>query len=197
MNCIIVEDDELTRQDFEHKVSLVSFLELVSSCASGKEAAGAILNNQVDLVILDVMLPDMNGMQFLETMNAERPQIILVSSNQKFAADAFEYEVTDFITKPVSNERFFKAIAKAKKICETGSGISSHDDQGVFIKVNSRLVRIETKDILFAESLADYVNLYTTGGKYTIHSTMKALEGALPEKQFFRAHNRRQLSGDK
>lgn len=189
MNCLIVEDDEITRLDFEHKVSQVAFLELVGSCSSGVEAAGIMMKNQVDLVILDVMLPDMDGLQLLSTLNTERPQIILVSSNQKFAVDAFEYDVTDFLTKPVSNERFFKAIAKAKKTYEAGSGLTAHDDQNIFIKVNSRMVRIDTKDIMFIEALADYVNLHTTKGKFTIHSKMKTLEEALPSKHFFRVHN--------
>jgi DNA-binding LytR/AlgR family response regulator len=189
MNVLIVEDDEITRLDFEHKVAQVPFLELVGSCSSGMEAAGIVMKQQVDLVILDVMLPDMDGLQFISTLNAQRPQIILVSSNQKFAVDAFEYDVTDFLTKPVSNERFFKAISKAKKIYEAGSGLTSHDDENIFIKVNLKMVRIDTKDIMFVEALSDYVNLNTSKGKYTIHSTMKALEEALPSKHFFRVHN--------
>lgn len=189
MNCIIVEDSEVTRTDFENKVRQVSFLNLVGSCTTAIEATNIIMNTQVDLVILDVMLPEMDGLQFMKALDKERPQIILVSSNKKYALDAFEYEVTDFLAKPVSMERFFKAISKAKKKFEEGSGISSHDDLSIFIKVNSLLVRVDSREICFIEALGDYVTIHTTKTKYTIHSTMRAIESALSDKFFFRAHN--------
>jgi DNA-binding LytR/AlgR family response regulator len=189
MNCIIVEDAELVRLDFENKVKHVPFLHLVHSCPSAIEASSVIMNNPIDLVVLDVMLPDMDGLQFMKALDRDRPQIILVSSESKYAVDAFEYDVTDFLVKPVSMERFFKAVAKAKKIYDAGSGISSHDDESIFIKVNSRMVRIDTKDIQYVEALSDYVVLYTLAGKFMIHTTMKRMEGALPRKSFFRTHN--------
>jgi DNA-binding LytR/AlgR family response regulator len=189
MNCVIVDDDEITRMDLEHKVRQVSFLKLLASCSTAMEATDVILNEQVDLVILDVMLPGMDGLQLMKALDHERPQIILVSSDKKYAVDAFEYDVTDFLVKPVLNERFFKAVAKAKKVYETISGLSDHDDDSIFLKVNSKLVRIDTRDILFVEALADYVTVHTASGKYTVHSTMKGMEAALQEKNFFRAHN--------
>ncbi len=189
MNCIVVDDDELMRLDLENKIKHVSFLELTHSCATAMEATNVIMNSQVDLVILDVMLPEMNGLQFLKALDRNGPQVILVSSDSKYAVDAFDHEVTDFLGKPITMERFFKAVAKAKKIYEAGSGISSHTDESLFIKVNSRMVRVDTKDILYVEALADYVNLYTAKTKYTIHSTMKGLEASLPPNYFFRVHN--------
>ena len=189
MNCLLIDDDEMTRLDFENKISQVSFLKLVRSCPSAREASALIMNEQIDLVILDVMMPDMNGLQFMSALDREHPQIILISSNKDYAVDAFEHDVTDFLVKPVTNERFFKAIAKAKRIYEASSGVSSHDDEHIFIKVNSRLVKIDTRDILYVEALADYVTLYTSTSRYTVHSTMKGMETALPQKLFFRAHN--------
>jgi two-component system LytT family response regulator len=189
MNCVIVDDDEITRMDLEQKVKQVSFLKLLGNCSSAMEATDIILNEQVDVVILDVMLPGMDGLQLMKALEHERPQIILVSSDKKYAHDAFEYDVTDFLVKPVLNERFFKAVAKAKKQYETVSGISDHNDESIFLKVNSKLIRIDTRDILFVEALADYVTVHTPNGKYTVHSTMKGIEATLPEKHFFRAHN--------
>jgi DNA-binding LytR/AlgR family response regulator len=189
MNCVIVDDDEITRMDLEHKVKQVSFLNLLANCSTAMEATDVILNDQVDLVILDVMMPGMNGLQLMKALENERPQVILVSSDQKFALEAFEHDVTDFLVKPVLNERFFKAVVKAKKTYEAGSGIGDHDDENIFLKVNSKLIRIDTRDILVVEALADYVTIHTANGKYTVHSTMKGMEVALPEKNFFRAHN--------
>jgi two-component system, LytTR family, response regulator len=131
MNCVIVEDAELVRLDFENKIKHVPFLELVHSCGSAIEASTVIMNNQVDLVILDVILPDMDGLQLMKALDRQRPQIILVSTESRYAVDAFDFDVTDFLVKPVSMERFFKAVAKAKKIYDAGSGISSHDDESI------------------------------------------------------------------
>ena len=189
MNCIIVDDDNLVRLDLENKISQISFLNLSGSCSSAAEATKYIMNEQVDLMILDIMMPEMNGLQLMKALETERPQVILVSSNKEFAAEAFDFDVTDFLVKPISNERFFRAIAKARKLHEGRTGVSSHDDHYVFIKVNTRLVKIDIRDILFVEALADYVTVNTSTNKYTIHSTMKGMETALPEKYFFRAHN--------
>jgi DNA-binding LytR/AlgR family response regulator len=189
MNCIIVDDDNIARMDLENKISQISFLNLITSCASAREATKSIMHQQVDLMILDVMMPGMNGLELMKALEAERPQVILVSSNKEFAAEAFDFDVTDFLVKPISNERFFRAIAKARRLHEGRTGISAHDENFVFVKVNTRLVKIDIRDILFVEALADYVTVNTSNNKYTIHSTMKGMEIALPEKYFFRAHN--------
>lgn len=189
MNCIIVDDDSVVRLDLENKISQVSFLNLVQSCSSAAEATSALMKEQIDLMVLDVMMPDMNGFQLMKALETERPQVVLVSSNKEFAVEAFDFDVTDFLVKPISNERFFRAIAKARRLHETRTGISSHDEHHIFLKVNSRLVKIDMREIHFVEALADYVTVHTSTNKYTIHSTMKGMEAALPEKYFFRAHN--------
>lgn len=189
MNCIIVDDDDLMRLDLENKIKEVPFLNLIGICSSATEATKIIMGQQVDLVVLDVMMPEMNGLQLMKALEAERPQIVLVSSNKEFAAEAFDFDVTDFLVKPISNERFFRAVAKARRLHEGKTGISSHDDSYVFIKVNTRLVKIDIRDIQFIEAMADYVVINTTHNKYTIHATLKGMEIALPEKYFFRAHN--------
>ena len=189
MNCIIVDDDNIVRLDLENKIRQISFLNLIASCASAAEATKSIMNQRVDLMILDVMMPEMNGLELMKALEAERPQVILVSSNKEFAAEAFDFDVTDFLVKPISNERFFRAIAKARRLHGGRTDISSHDDDFVFIKVNTRLVKIDIRDILYVEALADYVTVNTSNNKYTIHSTMKGMEIALPEKYFIRAHN--------
>src|ERR1041385_4033624 len=123
MNCIIVDDDAMARLDLENKVSQVSFLNFVQSCSSGAQAVSALLNQQVDLMILDVMMPEMNGLELMKALETERPQVILISSNRDFAVEAFDFDVTDFLVKPISNERFFRAIAKARKLYESRTGI--------------------------------------------------------------------------
>ena len=189
MNCIIVDDDALVRLDLENKIGQNPFLNLIGSCSSASEATKCIMDQQVDLMILDVMMPGMNGLELMKALEAERPQVILVSSNKDFAAEAFDFDVTDFLVKPVSNERFLRAIVKARRLHEGRAGIALHDDNYVFIKANARLVKIDIRDILFVEALSDYVTINTANNKYTIHSTMKGIETTLPEKYFYRIHN--------
>jgi DNA-binding LytR/AlgR family response regulator len=189
MNCIIVDDDEMMRLDLENKISQTMVLNLVGSCASALEAAELLMTKNVDLIFLDVMMPGMTGLDFVKTLAASKPEIIMVTSNKDFAVEAFEYDVTDFLVKPVSFERFLKAVSKAKRnFDKKGTSVNSIDDH-IFIKVSSRFVKLELKNILFIEALADYVTIHTLTEKYTIHSTMKGIESALPADDFLRVHN--------
>jgi len=189
MNCLIVEDDPLSRLDLEYKIRDIPFVNLIGSCGSGSEAVQSILSLHVDLIVLDVIMPDTNGFQLIKNLQAERPQIILVSSDKNFAAEAFDSDVTDFLVKPVSNERLFRALIKAKRIHERKPGGSGDSDPYVFIKTNSRLVKIDMRDILFIEAISDYVAVSTTTNKYTVRSSLKTLESMLPVNHFFRTHN--------
>jgi DNA-binding LytR/AlgR family response regulator len=131
----------------------------------------------------------MTGLEFIKTLSASRPEVILITSNKEFAAEAFEYDVTDFLVKPVSYERFLKAVSKAKRnFDKKGTTINTIDDH-IFIKVSSRFIKLELKNILYIEALADYVTIYTSTDKYTIHSTMKGIESSLPGNDFARVHN--------
>jgi DNA-binding LytR/AlgR family response regulator len=189
MNCIIVDDDELIRIDLEEKVRQTMTLNLVGSCSNAMEAAGLVMSQNVDLIFLDVMMPGMTGMEFIKTLSVSRPELVMITSNREFAAEAFDYDVTDFLVKPVSYDRFLKAVTKAKRnFDKKGTTISTIDDH-IFIKVASRFIKLELKNIQYIEALADYVTIHTAADKYTIHSTMKALENTLPANDFARIHN--------
>ncbi|MDF2437629.1 MAG: two component transcriptional regulator, LytTR family [Bacteroidota bacterium] len=189
MNCIIVDDDEMIRLDLEEKIRQTMTLNLVASCSSAIEASGLVLSRNIDLIFLDVMMPGMTGMEFMRTLSASRPEVIMITSNKEFAAEAFDYDVTDFLIKPVSYERFLKAVTKAKRnFDKKGTSINTIDDH-IFIKVSSRFIKLELKNIQYIEALADYVTIYTSTDKYTIHSTMKGIESTLPANEFARVHN--------
>lgn len=189
MKCVIVDDDKMIRVDLEKRISQLPFLELVGSYGSPMEASGKILSGETDLLFLDVELPGMSGLQFLETIEGIAPQVILITSKKDYAVDAFNYDVTDFIVKPVSDERFLKAVNKARKKFELADLTLNPGKGHVFIKVNSRLMKLDLKEILYIEALADYVNIHTEKHKYTVHYTMKGIESALPSHEFYRAHN--------
>ena len=189
MNCIIVDDDEMVRIDLENKINQTMLLNLVGVCSNALEASNILMTQSVDLIFLDVLMPEMTGMDFIKTLGVSKPEVVIISSSKDFAAEAFEYDVADFLVKPIMYDRFLKAVTKAKRnIDKKGISINTIDNH-IFIKVASRLVKIDLKDILFIEALADYVTIHTSTEKFTIHSTMKGIESTFPPNDFFRAHN--------
>ena len=188
MKCIIVDDEELTRKIIETLVSKTPFLQLVKSCSNVIDASAVLMKEKVDLVFLDVEMPEMSGWDLIKMIPEPKPQIIMITSNRENAKEAFDFNVTDFIVKPVTHERFLRAVSKAKKIADTGNAnaFSEHD---IFVRVGSVLVKLNTRDIIFIEALADYVTVNTVSDKYTVHSTMKGIETKLPSGLFMRVHN--------
>ncbi|CAN5142983.1 LytTR family DNA-binding domain-containing protein [soil metagenome] len=188
MNCLIIDDDELARRTVQHCVERTDFLQLAGSCASVPEALKIIREKKVDLIFLDVEMPEMSGIDFLRTFK-EIPQIILITGKKEYAADAFDYDVTDFILKPVEYSRFLKAAIKANAIHNNLEIKREDGDDSIFIKKEgNRLIRLPAKDILWVEALADYVNIHTTDGRHTILATMKSIESKLSSKDFIRIH---------
>ena len=186
MNCLIVDDDKISRHIIQKYVELTEFLKLVSSCSSAIEAVNKIRYESIHLIFLDVEMPEMSGLEFIKTLEV-RPQIILVTAHEKYAVEAFENEVNDFIVKPVSYSRFLKAVLKAKKEFDAQQKMLSNPGY-IFVKTESRIVKINTKDILSIEALADYVMIVCLRDKYIIHSTMKGIENKLPPNDFVRIH---------
>jgi DNA-binding LytR/AlgR family response regulator len=187
MNCIIVDDEDVSRKFIEGFVVKTGFLELAQSFSNPIEALSFLSNNKVDLIFLDIEMPEMNGIEFIKTIKDKLPQVILTTSHKEFAIDAFEHDVTDFLVKPVVYSRFYKAVSKAKEIFEKQTGNKMTDDT-VFVKKGSSIVSVKKTDILWVEALGDYITLNTRKGKYTIHSTMKAIEDKLAGKDYIRVH---------
>lgn len=188
MNCIIVDDDKLAREVLEKFIKRVDFLNLIGTFENAIDASNGIpkFEEDIDLIFLDVEMPEMTGMEFLSTMD-NMPQIIIVSSKEKYAIDAYEYAVTDYLLKPVYYTRFLKAVNKAYEN-HASKSVDGTGDLEVFIKSNSALVRLEYDDILWIEALENYVMVKTFDNKFVIHFTMKAIEKKMPMNKFVRVH---------
>ena len=185
MNCIIIDDDLMSRRVIEEFVERTEQLNLLNSYENAVDAINAFNTGEdIDLIFLDIEMPEMSGIDFLETLQ-NPPQIIIVSSKEKYALDAFNYDVTDYLLKPVTYGRFFKAINKAS--IRFKNKVDTKEDE-IFIKKNSALVRLKYTDILWVEALENYVIFNTFTDKYTIHFTMKAIEQKLPTNTFTRVH---------
>ena len=185
MNCIIIDDDLMSRRVIEEFVGRTEQLNLLNSYENAVDAINAFNTGEdIDLIFLDIEMPEMSGIDFLETLQ-NPPQIIIVSSKEKYALDAFNYDVTDYLLKPVSYSRFFKAINKAN--VRFKNKVDTKEDE-IFIKKNSALVRLKYENILWVEALENYVIFNTFNDKFTIHFTMKAIEQKLPNSIFSRVH---------
>ncbi len=187
MKCLIIDDEELIRSITENLVLKTPFLQLVKSCSGAMEAAQILMKEKIDLVFLDIEMPEMNGFDLIKIIPEPLPQIILITGHGKHAIEAFNFNVTDFLVKPVTHERFMKAVSKAKRISnEKFAG--SKTDHDIFVRVATKLVKLNTSDVLYIEGLSDYVTIYTASAKYKVHSTMKGIETKLSPNFFMRIH---------
>jgi len=187
MNCIIVDDDQMSCKILEGFVSKSSALNLLGTFSDSVEARNILTQRKdIDLVILDIQMPELNGFDFIGSLD-NPPNIIIVSSAEEYALKAFDFNVVDYLLKPVSYGRFLKAIDKTVRYFSRKETNSTVDEE-IFLKKGSSLVKLKLGDIIFIEALENYVTLNTNNDKFTIHFTMKAIESQLPSSVFIRVH---------
>ncbi|NUN70934.1 MAG: response regulator transcription factor [Bacteroidetes bacterium] len=186
IRCAIVDDEPMSRLTMTQLVRAVDDLEVISVCTSASEAAAALRTERIDLLLLDIEMPGMSGIELIRSLT-HKPEVVLVTSNESYAVEAFECDVADYLVKPVSPERFRKALAKVRARIGADEEQRSTAD-ALFVKVNGRLEKIGMTEILWVEALGDYVTIRTEKGAYTVHSTMKGMENRLPADQFLRVH---------
>jgi len=188
MNCIIIDDDPLSRKIIEGFIEKTDSLNLVGSFDSPIKAFQSFDGeDSIDLIFLDMEMPEMSGLEFINTLDSP-PMIIIVSGKEKYAIEAFEYDVVDYLLKPLALPRFYKSISKAKKRFVDKESISRYPEEIFIKKKNSTLVRLRYDDILWVEALENYVTVNTFKEKFTIHFTMKSIENKLPLSKFKRIH---------
>jgi DNA-binding LytR/AlgR family response regulator len=187
MNCIIVDDDKLSCKLLEGYVNKYASLNLLGVFNDPVSARNEIAKQkEVDLILLDVSMPEMDGFDLIGSLD-HPPNIIIVSGGGEFALRAFDFNVVDFLLKPISYARFCKAIDKVVRYFAPKEVIKSGDEE-IFIKKGSSLVKLKLREIVFVEALENYVTLNTNTDKFTIHFTMKAIESQLPSGVFIRVH---------
>ena len=186
MNCIICAN-KISCKLLEEFVGKSSSLNLVGTFSDSVSMMGQLSKRQdIDLIFFDVDTPEMDVFNFINGFDY-RPNIIIVSSDDKYALKAFEFNIVDYLLKPVTYPRFCKAVDKAVRYY-ANKEVSNSDANEIFIKKGSSLVKLKFKDIIYIEALENYVTLNTKNEKFTIHFTMKALEYQLPSEIFIRVH---------
>jgi DNA-binding LytR/AlgR family response regulator len=185
MKCVLIDDEPMDLMALSELMSAYNEVEIVGKFQNSIEAKDFVINNKVDILILDVEMPELNGLDFIKSIkNVEH--VILISSNKTYAADSYDYNVTDYIVKPVQKSRLDQAVDKVKQFDESIKTSSNRDF--AFVKDGTKIIRIDFKEIFFIEALADYVQINTTQGRYTVLATMKSMQANLPEDDFFRIH---------
>lgn len=193
MNCIIIEDNKVQEQLLASHIEDIGELELLGSYSECKSAIKKLTNSDVDILFLDVEIPNMNGLEFLEKCNLkENTYVILTTANPKYAIEAFDSGVTDFLLKPISYTRFSKAISKVKNQIK----MNNSKKDFMFIKSRGSYVKLLYKDILWIQSSSEYVIIYTSSKKYMVYSSMAAILEKLPST-FIRVHRSNIVSVDK
>lgn len=192
MRCIIVDDEPLVRELLEDNVSQVPFLQLVASCKSALEALDILQKQRVDIIFLDIHMPRLNGLQFLQSLH-HPPLVIIISAYEKYAVEGFNLQVADYILKPFSFDRFLKACNRAAELFQVKSSVNSPSTEknfDFFVNVEYSHVKIVAADILYIESCKDYLKIYLTSAVRPVVTRMslKTIEAKLPVAAFIRTH---------
>jgi DNA-binding LytR/AlgR family response regulator len=194
LTCAIIDDDEINRLTLEHYVSLTPNLKLVASLADGMAGLAFFRQgNQVDVLFLDIEMPHLNGLELLRALS-NPPEVIITTARQDFAVDAFELRVTDYLVKPFEFGRFTQAVqrvgGRSSAAVQSAPGAeAAPGGTDLFVKVNSKMVRINFDEVLYVEALSDYVNIVLPKQKYIVYTTLKAMETRLSQfSNYVRVH---------
>jgi DNA-binding LytR/AlgR family response regulator len=185
ISCAIVEDDFISLKVIEGMAEKTGMLHVEASFTSPLEAVQWLSANPIDLLFLDMEMPDLTGLELLRSL-VHKPAVIIISGNPAFAVDAFEFSVTDFLLKPLKDySRFLMAV---NKVVDKEKKNSSPVDNNLYVKVDSLLLKVNTDDIFWIEASGDYIKIQTTDKVHTIYSTLKKIGSRLPDHKFVRVH---------
>lgn len=199
MKYLIVDDNLMARTVLSQLASGIEGMTLVGECASALEAFNFLENNAVDLLLLDIEMPEMNGLELLQNLS-NQPLIILITSKSDYAVEAFNLNVVDYILKPVTMPRFLTAVQKARELWQSRLNTldKSTEKNFLFVRSEGALIKIQFEEILWIQALVDYVQFFTASGKkYTVHTTMKSVQNHLTDPRFVRAHRSYIVNTDK
>ncbi|MDF2192431.1 LytTR family DNA-binding domain-containing protein [Paraflavitalea sp. CAU 1676] len=189
MNCLIIDDNKIARTTLKQLASQVKDLQVEGECTNAVEAWNLIQEKPVDLLLLDIEMPGMSGLELIRNLGDKRPVIVFTTSKKEYAAEAFELNVADYIVKPVTPARFLQAIDRVREILASNQEVVNYTpDSFIFFRDSNVVRKLNLDELLYAEAMGDYVKLHTPGKFYAIHTTLKAVEERLPPGQFLRVH---------
>ncbi len=186
IHCIAIDDEPLALQLINEYCGKISFLQLDKVFTNTDEARVWLSQNKVDLLFLDIQMPDVNGLQFYKSLSV-KPLVIFTTAYKDFAVEGFNVDAVDYLLKPFEYDRFLKAVYKSKEYLEF---LSSQELQlnSIFVKVNYEIMKINLKDIELIEALDDYIKLYIKPNPVLTLMTLKSIQERLPVRDFARVH---------
>lgn len=186
---LIVDDEPLAQDILETYIEQMPDITLSGKCSNAIEATSFLNDHKVDVILLDIQMPQLTGIQFVKSLN-NPPLIVFTTAYPNYALEGFELDAVDYLLKPISMERFLKAMNKVRTHLghTSGSHRQDNDDDYFFVKADKKLVKVKFSDILYIEGLKDYVIIRMEEGRVITLQTMKSLEDKLPPTKFMRIH---------
>jgi DNA-binding LytR/AlgR family response regulator len=195
ITCLIVDDEPLARNLLKEYVNKVPYLDLKGTCSNAIEAMELMRRHPVDLLLLDIQMPDITGTTFVKTLQ-RKPLVIFTTAYSDYALESYDLDVVDYLLKPITFERFLRAIDKVgQRVTSVTAVAAVKPTQGeaessfIFVKDGTKLVKVRWEDILYIEGLKDYVTIHTREKKIVTLQRLKTLETQLPANKFIRIHN--------
>jgi DNA-binding LytR/AlgR family response regulator len=191
VKCIIIDDEPLAVKVIQNHLNEIPHMELVAIFNSPIAALPIIESHDIDVLFLDINMPKMSGLEFLRSLT-EKPHVVITTAYREYAVESFDLDVLDYLVKPIPFGRFLKSIHKVTNRInfekEKLSEVMLKEEPYIFLKVDKKLMKIKLNDILFIESLKDYIKVITTIGDYLVHKSMTSISEELPSENFLRIH---------
>lgn len=185
INCIAIDDEPLALAQLTGYISRVPFLNLVAACQDAFDATKQLMMQKIDLLFIDINMPDLNGLDFVRSL-ISKPMVIFTTAYSEYAVEGFKVNAVDYLLKPFEFQEFLKAVDKARKWIEC----NLPEDETIFVKCDSKVTLVKLTDIKYIEGMSEYVRIFVEGEEKPLMPliTMKRLEETLPESQFMRVH---------
>ncbi len=190
IRCLVVDDEPPAREIIRRYVEAMPLLQLAGECGNAIEAFGFLQQHTVDLLFLDIRMPQLNGNDFLKTLK-NPPKVILTTAYTEYALEGYELDAVDYLMKPILFDRFLKAVNKAYQLNTARAETMTEEkrsDSFVYFRADRKMVKVTLKDILYIESMKDYVKIFTDSGTIITKQSISSVEEMLPEKEFTRVH---------
>lgn len=201
IKCMVVDDEPPAREIIRRYIEEIPTLELVAECANAIQAFTVLQQEPVDLMFLDIRMPQLNGNDFLKTLK-NPPKVIFTTAYTEYALEGYELDVVDYLMKPIPFDRFLKAVNKAfQQTAAKQEGLQINEDKKsesfVYFRADRKMVKVMLRDILYIESMKDYIKVMTDAGVIITKQSISSVEAMLPEKDFVRVHRSYIVSLDK
>ena len=200
IKCVIIDDEPLAIQVIEDHLKNFDNIEVSGTFNNPLKAYGILEQEKIDVIFLDINMPQMSGFAFIDNLN-HKPLIVITTAYREYAVKSFELNVLDYLVKPIPFNRFLKTINKVYQQVfdnNTSSGDTTlQQEPHIFLKVNKKLIKVNLNDILYIESLKDYIKVITTLGDYVVHKSLTAITEELPGSNFIRIHRSYTISINK